>query len=467
MRQIIFLLLFVATGATAQPLRLDMKLFAERRGAFMSKIESNSAAVFPCKPEYVRNGDVEYQYRQESNLYYLSGFQEPEAIMILNPSGKPHKYILFVRKKDPLKETWAGLRAGVEGAVTTFEADTALAFEDFKTSIRKFVPKEGVLYYQFGINPDVDGIMRELFLESRWGSAAAIKNPRPILSEMRLIKNDADMKMGLKKAVDISAEAHLEAIKSIHPGMYEYEIQSVFESVYRKNGSPRNGYPCIVGSGPNSCILHYDENMREMKDGEVLLMDCAAEYGYYSADITRTVPVNGKFTNEQKEIYRIVLDAQNAAMRLVKPGVIMKTLSDVIDSLLGTGLVRLGFIKDKKDHGVFTLHGYSHWIGLEVHDVGSYTVNGTSRPLEAGMCFTIEPGIYIRPDAIENLKKKGYSEQELEKIRARIALYRYIGVRIEDDVLVTEQGFINMSEAVPREIDQIELLMKQRLTKSN
>jgi len=237
--------------------------------------------------------------------------------------------------------------------------------------------------------------------------------------------------------------------------------------VYRKNGSPRNGYPCIVGSGPNSCILHYDENMRQMKDGEVLLMDCAAEYGYYSADITRTVPVNGKFTNEQKEIYSIVLNAENAAMRMVKPGVIMKTLSQAIDSVLGTGLVQLGFIKDKKDHGAFTLHSYSHWIGLEVHDVGNYTVNGTSRPLEVGMCFTIEPGIYIRPDAIESLKKKGYSEEELEKIRARIAQYQYIGVRIEDDVLVTKQGFINMSEAVPRGIDQIELLMKKRLTNTN
>ncbi len=391
-------------------------------------------------------------------------FHEPEAIMVLNPSGKRNKYILFVRKKDPLKETWTGFRSGVEGAVATFGADTALAFDDFKTTIRKFVPSEGVLYYKFGINPDVDAIMRELFLESRWGSASSINNPTPILAEMRLIKNDADMKLGLKKAVDISADAHLEAMKSIHPGMYEYEIQSVFESVYRKSGSPRNGYPCIVGSGPNSCILHYDENKREMRDGEVLLMDCAAEYGYYSADITRTVPVNGKFTNEQKEIYTIVLNAQNAAMRMVKPGVIMKTLSEAIDSVLGTGLVTLGFIKDKKDHGAFTLHGYSHWIGLEVHDVGNYTVNGTSRPLEAGMCFTIEPGIYVRPEAIDNLKKKGYSDQELERIRARIAQYNYIGVRIEDDVLVTKQGYINMSEAVPREIDQIELLMKKRLT---
>jgi Xaa-Pro aminopeptidase len=268
--------------------------------------------------------------------------------------------------------------------------------------------------------------------------------------------------MGMRKAVEISVKGHIEAIKSIEPNMNEAEIQAVHEFSYRRNGSPRNGYPCIVGSGSNSTILHYNRNTRVMKDGEVILMDCGAEYGYYSADITRTVPVNGRFSKEQREVYSIVLDAQNAAMRLVKPGLIKKAMDDVIDSVLGNGLVKLGFIRDKEDFRIFSIHGYSHWIGLEVHDVGNYTLEGKSRPLEAGMCFTIEPGIYVRPDVFDKMKERGYSEEEIATFRKRVKPSMDIGVRIEDDILVTENGYINMSDAAPREIDAIEKLMRQK-----
>jgi Xaa-Pro aminopeptidase len=367
-----------------------------------------------------------------------------------------------VRKRDPGRETYDGPRSGTDGTMKTFGADTAYLFDEFQTAAYRHLAWGGTLYYTYGINPKIDEKVREMFLERRSSGNFPVIDPSPILAEMRLIKDGNDLRMGMRKAVEISAKGHIEAIKSITPGMYENEIQAVHEFTYRRNGSPRNGYPCIVGSGPNSTILHYNKNNRQMKDGEVLLMDCGAEYGYYSADITRTVPVNGRFSKEQREIYRIVLDAQKAAMRLVKPGLIKKAMDDAIDSVLGSGLMKLGFIKDKKDFRIFTLHGYSHWIGLEVHDVGNYTVNGKSRPLEVGMCFTIEPGIYVRPDVFSKMKERGYSDDEIATIRKRVESYMNIGVRIEDDILVTESGYSNMSESVPREIDAIETLMKQK-----
>jgi Xaa-Pro aminopeptidase len=243
--------------------------------------------------------------------------------------------------------------------------------------------------------------------------------------------------------------------------MYEYEVQALFEYVYRKNGSPRNAYPCIIGSGPNATILHYETNTRQMQKGELVLMDCAAEYGGYAADITRTVPVSGTFTKEQKEIYRIVLDSQNAGMRLVKPGMTLKVISAAIDTVLAEGLLRLGFIKSSKDRRFFSLHGYSHWIGLEVHDVGGYTRNGKDIPLEPGMVFTIEPGLYIRPAVFDLMKERGYAAGELERLRSAAAPYLNIGVRIEDDILVTPEGYRNLSEGVPREVTELEARMKR------
>ncbi len=454
-------LLLLSSYSFAQPLRLDMQVFADRRQALMEKIEPNSIAIFPSKPVYLRNLDVEYDYRQESNFYYLSGFEEPESILLIDPSDPKYKYVLFVQKRNRRRETYEGSRAGVEGAMSTFKADTAFYITEFERSLYSFIKHDRPIYYTFGINPEIDNKIRKMVVERRSGGNWLITDPAPILAEMRLIKNDGDWQMGLQKAIDISAQAHIEAIKSIEPGMYEYEIQAVFEYVYRNNGSPRNGYPCIVGSGPNSTILHYSKNTRQMQDGEVVLMDCAAEYGYYSADITRTVPVNGKFTKEQKEIYQIVLNAQNAAMEMVKPGLKRSEFVETINNILGEGLVKLGFIKDKKDYRIFTLHGYSHWIGLEVHDVGGYTRNGESITLEPGMVFTIEPGIYVRPDVFDKMKERGYSEDEMAKIRPKVEKYMHIGVRIEDDVLVTETGYKNLSAVVPREIDKIEKLMKK------
>lgn len=235
-----------------------------------------------------------------------------------------------------------------------------------------------------------------------------------------------------------------------------------FEYVFRKNGSPRNGYNCIVGSGYNSTILHYNLNNKKIKDGDMVLMDYAAEYGYYSADITRTVPANGKFSTEQKEIYQIVLDAQSAAIKMVKPGIMKSELDKAINDILGKGLVKLGFIKDKEDYRMFSLHGYAHWIGLEVHDVGAYTQNGESVTLEPGMVFTVEPRLYVRTDVFEKMQERGYSKNEIAKIKSRLEKYMDIGVRIEDDIVVTESGFENLSKDVPREIAEIEKLMQSK-----
>lgn len=461
MRRVVLMLFLFSTYANGQPLQLDMDVFAERRAALMPQLAPGSAAILPCKPEYIRNGDVEYEYRQESNFYYLSGFEEPQSVMVLIPSAQRYKYVLFVRPRNRERETWQGFRAGTEGAMATFRADTAFVFSDFRKIITTLVPSAGTLYYTFGINPKIDEAIRELFLERPDGNNWTSMDLAPLLAEMRLIKHAGDWRMGFSKAIRISAQAHVEAIKAITSGMYEYQVQAIFESVYRRNGSPRNGYPCIIGSGPNSCILHYSENTRQMQDGEVLLMDCGAEYGYYSADITRTVPVSGKFTQEQRDIYQLVLDAQNAGIATVKPGIAKSLLDTVMNDVLGKGLVALGFIKDKKDSHIFTLHGFSHWLGMEVHDVGKYTIDGVSRPLTAGMVFTIEPGIYVRPDILAKLRELGYSDDDVATIRKRIEPYMNIGVRIEDDILVTADGCKNLSADAPREIDQIEALMKR------
>jgi Xaa-Pro aminopeptidase len=462
MKSALLFLVFVCASVVAQPLQLDMTVFAARREALMKKMEPNSVAIFPSKPVYMRNLDVEYEYRQQSDFYYLSGFEEPESILLLSTSQPRNRYMLFVNKRNPHHAMYEGESAGVEGAIATYKADTALYFTEFERALHIVTPRDGMLYYTFGINPKVDDIIKRNFLERRSDDDWPITDPAPLVAEMRVIKNDGDMRMGLSKAIEISAQAHREAMRSIVPGMYEYEVQAVFEYVYRKNGSPRNGYPCIVGSGPNSGILHYDKNKRQMNEGEVVLMDCAAEYGYYSADITRTVPVSGTFSKEQREIYQLVLDAQNAALHIVRPGIVKSAIDVAIDSVLGNGLVRLGFIKDKNDFRFFSLHGYSHWIGLEVHDVGAYTLKGASRILEPGMVFTIEPGIYVREDVYEKMKQKGYSEEEIRGFRKKIGKYINIGVRIEDDVLVTEEGFKNLSASAPREIEAIETIMKEK-----
>jgi len=456
------ILLFAASTAFAQPIKLDMNVFAVRRTAFFAKLDTNAVAIFPCMPEFPRNLDVEFQYRQESNFYYLSGFEEQESFLIFNPTHPKFTFVMGVRKRDPVRESWTGIRAGTEGAVATFRADTAYLSDDFEKAVYASLRGKSKIYYGFGVNPEYDKKIQSMFVDRRSGANYEIIDPAPVVNAMRLIKDDGDWKMGLQRSIDISVDAHVAAYKAVEPKKYERQIQAVFEYVYRNEGSPRDGYPCIIGSGPNATILHYNENARQMNDGEMLLMDCAAEYGYYSADITRTIPVNGKFSENQRAIYQLVLDAQNAAMKIVRPGLPYRDMTVAIDSVLGNGLLALGFIKEKKDFRMYSFHGYGHWIGLEVHDVGGYTANGGSIKLAEGMVFTIEPGVYVRPDVYEKMKQQGYTEDEIAKIRSTVDKYMNIGVRIEDDIVVTKDGYKNLSEGAPREIKAIEAMMKQK-----
>jgi Xaa-Pro aminopeptidase len=453
------LMTFAAGTLLAQPLKLDMNVFAERRTAFLARMDSNAVAVFPCMPEYSRNLDVEFPYRQESNFYYLSGFEEPESFLIFSTARAKFTFVMGVRKRDPVRESWTGIRAGEEGAIAEFRADTAYVSDDFEKAVYAALRGKSKIYYGFGVNPEYDKKIQSMFVARRSGQNYEIVDPAPIVNSMRVIKNEGDWKMGLQRAVDISVDAHIAAYKAVKPKKYERQIQAVFEYVYRNEGSPRDGYPCIIGSGPNATILHYNENARQMNDGELVLMDCAAEYGYYSADITRTIPVNGTFSANQRTIYQLVLDAQNAAMRIVRPGLPYRDMTTAIDSVLGNGLLALGFIKEKKDFKMYSFHGYGHWIGLEVHDVGGYG-SGQSVKLTEGMVFTIEPGVYVRPDVYDKMRQQGYSDEEIAKIRQTVDKFMNIGVRIEDDVAVTKTGYKNLSEGAPREIKAIEKMMK-------
>lgn len=462
MKSLPVLLFVLCAHAAAQPFQPETKVFADRRLEFSKHMEPGSIAIFPSKPMALRNLDVHHDYRQESNFYYLSGFEEPESILLLNPSHSRYKFIMYVRDRNVRREIYDGTEAGPAGAMREFGADTALYVSDMKRTLHTFIGHDRTIYYTFGINPTFDDIMKDLVIEKRAGGNWPMVDPSAILAGMRLIKKPADFGMGLQRAIDISVQAHIEAMKSVEPGMYEYEIQGVFEYVFRKMGSPRNGYGCIVGSGPNSGVLHYGSNSRKLQDGEVVLMDCAAEYGYYTSDITRTVPVNGAFSKEQRAIYQIVLAAQNAGIRMVKPGLEKAAIDREIDEVLGAGLVRLGFIKDKKDFKLFTLHGYAHWLGLDVHDVGAYTVEGKSRNLEPGMLFTVEPGVYVRSDVFDRMKHAGYSDEDIAALRPHIEPYMHVGVRIEDNILVTETGYRDLTAGVPKEIDDIEALMKER-----
>lgn len=461
MIRVVFLLLLWGAGLLAQPSPELQAVFHQRREALMARLGPGALAVFPSRPVHLRNLDVEYPYRQESNLYYLTGFEEPDAIAVLRPFDARYRFVLFVARQSPRSRFYEGDYAGLEGARRFFGADTAFYFDQFKDQLGWVMQGERTLYYTFGINPEVDRIIAGQLVERRSRSNYPIVDPQPLVAELRLIKNEGDWKAGFQKAIDISVAAHIEAIRAIHPGMGENEVQAIFQYVYRKNGSPRDAYPPIIGSGPNSCILHYGKNNRVMQAGEVVLMDCAAEYGYYAADITRTVPVNGRFSEAQKTIYNLVLKAQEAAIQAVRPGLVKARLDTLIEDVLSNGLLELGFIRRKEDFSVYTLHKYAHWLGLDVHDVGGYTRNGRSIVLQPGMVFTVEPGIYVRPDVIDRLRARGYSEEALQEIARRIEPYLNIGVRIEDDVLVTDNGHRVLTAGVPRTVEAIEQLMAQ------
>jgi Xaa-Pro aminopeptidase len=438
------------TSGTAAP---SKALIKQRRDEFMRQI-AGGAGIFPATPTAVRNGDVDHEYRQNADLYYLTGFEEPNSVAVLVPNHPKTPFVMFVQPRDPERETWTGHRAGEEGAVSDFGADKAFTTDKLTEELPGLLKHADRIYYRFGIDHTFDdrivGLMRWFHRErQRTGNGpAAVIDPADLLHLMRLVKRPEDLVL-LRKAVDITCDGHLAAMRAARPGVWEYEIEAELRYWFLKRGSPRNGYPPIVASGPNATTLHYVDNNRRIEEGDLLLVDAGAEFGYYTGDVTRTMPAAGRFTADQAALYAIVLEAQRQAIDAVKPGATFDDPHQRVTHVITEGLLRLGLLEgdlssivNEEGFKKFYMHKTSHWLGMDVHDVGPYKVADEWRRLEPGMVLTIEPGIYIA-SAAEDVPDR----------------YRGIGIRIEDDVLVTENGFEVLSHRVPKEIAEIEQLM--------
>jgi Xaa-Pro aminopeptidase len=419
-------------------------------------MQPNSVAIIPAAREATRSNDTHYRFRQDSDFFYLTGFEEPEAIAVIKP-GETHEYVLIVRPRDPEREIWDGRRAGVEGAKSEFGAQQALPINEFDAKLTEILNDAETLYYRLGSQPDLDDkIIREI---ARMRSLnrkpihppTTIIDPATIIHELRVIKSPDELEL-MQKAADIAAEAHVEAMKAARAGMREYELEALIEQVFRRHGAAGPAYTSIVGAGPNATVLHYINNDGELRDGELLLVDAGAEYKGYASDITRTFPINGRYSPAQREIYDLVLKAQMACVELVRPGVTHDQLKQHSIEVLTEGMVELGLlqgepeqlIKDKK-YEKFYMHGLGHMLGIDVHDVGRYYYGKESRALEPGVVMTVEPGIYIAPDTKDVPEK-----------------YLGIGVRIEDDVLCTNNGPRVLTSKVPKHPQEIEELMGHR-----
>lgn len=429
---------------------------------FMRRMDKDSVAIIPAAREAVRSHDTNYRYRQNSDFFYLTGFEEPDAIAVISPS-RDKKFTLFVRPRNLEQEIWTGYRAGVEGAVSDYGADEAFKIEEFDEKLPEILDGPRVLYYAFGHTlAEIDQkIIRQLttFRESNrkpFEPPTTIVDPSSILHEMRVLKTPEEIEI-MQRAADIAAEAHVEAMKAVRPGMMEYEVEALIESIFRKHGSVGPSYTSIIGGGGNATILHYIDNKDELKDGDLLLVDAGCEYKGYASDITRTFPINGKYSDAQSEIYDLVLETQKSCVDMVRPGVRLEDLKTHSIEMLTEGMVRLGLLKgdpkeliEEKKYMQFYMHNLGHFLGIDVHDAGRYYFKGESRPAEVGMVMTIEPGLYISPDTsrIPDEFNKDIPEK-----------YLGIGVRIEDDVLVTENGARVLTHKVPKEREEIEALM--------
>jgi Xaa-Pro aminopeptidase len=429
---------------------------------FMRRMDKDSVAIIPAAREAVRSHDTNYRYRQNSDFFYLTGFEEPDAVAVIAPS-RNKTFTLFVRPRDLEQEIWNGYRAGVEGAVKDYGADEAFSIEEFDDKLSEILDGATALYYSFGHSvPEVDqkiiGEMTRMRESNRkpFEPPSTIIDPTTILHEMRVLKSAEEIEI-MQRAADIAAEAHVEAMKAVRPGMMEYEVEALIEAVFRKHGSIGPAYTSIVGAGGNATILHYIDNKDELRDGDLLLVDAGCEYKGYASDITRTFPINGKFTEAQRDIYDLVLETQKSCIDMVRPGVRLEDLKTHSIEMLTEGMVRLGLLKgdpkkliEEKKYMQFYMHNLGHFLGIDVHDAGRYYFKGESRPAEIGMVMTIEPGLYISPDTSR------IPDEFNKDIPAK---YLGIGVRIEDDVLVTENGAHVLTNKVPKEREEIEALM--------
>jgi Xaa-Pro aminopeptidase len=430
------------------------KEFKNRRNQLMSKMPYNSIAILTAAPEKSRNKDVLYPYRQDSDFFYLTGFQEPDAMVILITGKKNNQYLMFCRGRNIKKEIWDGRRVGPDGAKKKYGASEAFTVDSIEEILPKILDDRGKIYYSMGKNPFFDEILVR-HVKAKRGNAGSTSIPSDLfanldnlLHEMRLFKSSVEQKI-MKKAATISALAHRRAMKSCMPGMYEYQLQAEIEYEFTVAGASFPAYGSIVGGGDNGCILHYVENSSKLKDGDLVLIDAGCELQNYAADITRTFPINGKFTPEQKMIYDIVLEAQIAGIDACLAGNQWNEPHNATVNIITQGLLDLGIMKgsfneavEKKTYTDFYMHRAGHWLGMDVHDVGDYKLNEQWRTFQPGMVTTIEPGIYISPD------NKNVDE-----------CWRGIGIRIEDDVLVTEGVPNTLSSDAPKTISEIEAIM--------
>jgi Xaa-Pro aminopeptidase len=435
---------------------LDKKEFARRRRAIMEEMGEGSIAILPAAPVRERNRDVEYPYRQDSDFYYVTGYEEPEAVAVLLPKRKRGEFVLFCRERDPEMELWNGKRSGLEGACADYGADDAFPIGDIDDILPGLLENQSRVYYAMGYYSEFDQRMIGWVNRVRTRSNAGVTSPAEfvaldnLLHEMRLVKSKGEIR-AMTRAMEISGEAHIRAMSACRPGMTEYEIEAELNYEFMRAGSRRAAYPSIVAGGANACVLHYVENRDTLRDGDLLLIDAGAEYDYYASDITRTFPVNGRFTRAQRALYDVVLEAQEAAIEKVQPGNHWNEPHEAAVEVLAEGLVALGLIKGRASAVIkkgryrkFYVHRTGHWLGMDVHDVGDYKIEGEWRVLEPGMVMTVEPGLYVAPGDKQVARK-----------------WWNTGIRIEDDVLVTRTGNKVLTAAAPKAADDIEAIVGQ------
>lgn len=436
-------------------MKISKQEFARRRKNLMAQMEADSIAIVPAASEKTRNRDADYPFRQDSDFYYLTGFNEPDAVLVLLPGRKHGQYVMFCRERDVTMELWNGYRAGPEGVVAEYGADDAFPVTDIDEILPGLIEGRERVYYAMGQQADFDRRVMAWVNSIRSKVRSGAHPPgefldlNHLLHDLRLYKSAAEQRI-MRKAAKISAGAHVKAMQLCKPGLNEYHLEATIQHEFAMNGARFPAYSSIVGAGRNGCILHYTDNNTVIKDGDLILLDAGCELEHYAADITRTYPASGKFSKEQKALYELVLKAQLAAIKAVKPGNHWNDPHDATVKVITKGLVELGLLKGRVSTLIkegayrdFYMHRAGHWLGMDVHDVGDYKVGDEWRVLEEGMVLTVEPGIYVAPENTKVAKK-----------------WRGIGIRIEDDVLVTKEGCEVMTAGVPKTVDEVEALMQ-------
>ncbi|WP_036229289.1 Xaa-Pro aminopeptidase [Marinobacterium jannaschii] len=428
--------------------------FAARRQRLLMQLPEGSAVLLPGAQMQPRNRDVDYPFRQDSDFYYLTGFDEPDAVLLLIRGEDSNQYLMFCQDRDPEMEIWHGYRTGPEGLVERYGVDRAWPVEQIDEILPTLIDGQQRLYFSIGDDEAFDGRMLDWLNTLKGRARQGAKAPtemhqlNEILHEMRLFKSPHEQQI-MRRAGELSAQAHIRAMQACRPGLYEYQLEAEIMHSFASEGCRQPAYPSIVGGGENACVLHYTENRDLLVDGDLVLIDAGIELDYFAGDITRTFPVGGVFGAEQRALYQLVLDAQQACIEATVPGARFNDIHELSVKILTRGLVELGLLNGDVEHLIaegayreFYMHRVSHWLGMDVHDVGEYQKDGLSRPLEPGMVLTIEPGLYVSPFN--------------ENVEAR---WRGIGIRIEDDVLVTAEGAEVLTASVPKQIADIEALM--------